>query len=117
MKNNQSPDSKNKKRGRWSKSETDHLLLILKEGVSSGKFVTPNKKIKWSIVSCYISQRDKDACKARFKCLKNNHDPRIQEILKELNDYKKPYEKNINFTKALTKKQEDDLYNKIIKRL
>lgn len=59
----------------------------------------------------------KNACKARFQCLKKNHDQRIQEILNDVSNFKKPYEKNINFTKALTKEQEEDLYKKIIKRL
>lgn len=101
-------------KGPWSETETENLIIILKEGYSTKVILNKKGQINWPLVSKYIINRSGKSCKNRYDYLKLKHDPRIDHVFDEVTEEKiRSYQYNDHFYKSLIEEEEEYLFQEI----
>lgn len=76
-----------KREGRWSSIETNHLLTVIKTGVSSDQILNKKGGIDWEIVADYIPGRISKSCHDKYMSLQKKKPLTFHiENLRQLNN-------------------------------
>lgn len=96
--------------GIWSDTETENLLIVLKEGYRFSTILNDQEEIDWAKVSDYMPERSGKKCYDRYHYLKVKKDPRLDHLFEDKIETKKDaFNYNPNFMSSFTSAQENDL--------
>ena len=101
--------------GQWTETETENLLIVLKQGYITDSIFNSKGQIHWPSVAKFISFRTGESCRNKYNNLKKAKDERIDHIFEGEKDNKIwSYQSNDHFYKSLTDEDENYLLQKII---